>query len=264
MVSSPAIIIWIAAGITAWTTLWMWLVPRTTRRVRAALDARIGDGPLVGMIDLMSCCYCRWVHRVRFEGFDRLPETFRRGGAGGGIVVANHTAGMDPMLVQTGIRRLIRWMMWADMMAPALDFAWKAGQVLPVRHGHEDSTTLRQAVRHVKGGGIIGLFPEGAIVRPPGELRPFQPGVGLLARLTRAPVLVLWIHDTPYAETAWGSLARRSRAVVEFVEVLDLSREKDPAVASEMLRDAIARRSDWPRNDESMLETAAATEDEAD
>ena len=48
----------------------MWLVPRTTRRVRAALDARIGDGPLVGMIDLMSCCYCRWVHRVRFEGFD--------------------------------------------------------------------------------------------------------------------------------------------------------------------------------------------------
>ena len=119
-------------------------------------------------------------------------------------------------------------------------------------------------MRHVKQGGIIGLFPEGAIARPPGELRPFQPGVGLLARLTRAPVLVLWIHDTPYTETAWGSLARTSRAVVEFVDVLDLSKEKDPAVASKMLRDAIARRSGWPRNEESMLEPEAATEDHAD
>ncbi|MCP4837392.1 MAG: 1-acyl-sn-glycerol-3-phosphate acyltransferase [Phycisphaera sp.] len=262
--SPPTIAIWVVAGSVVWIILWMWLIPHATRRVRSALDGRIGDGPLVGTIDLLSCCYCRWVHRVRFEGFERLPDAFRRGGEGGGIVVANHTAGMDPMLVQTGIRRLIRWMMWADMMAPALDFAWKAGQVLPVRHGHEDSTTLRQAVRHVKEGGIIGLFPEGAIVRPPGEIRPFQPGVGLLARLTRAPVLVLWIHDTPYAETAWGSLARPSRAVVEFVDVLDLSKEKDATVATEMLRDAIARRSGWPRNEESMLELAATTEDQAD
>lgn len=264
MVSPSTIVIWIVAGITAWVVIWMWLIPVTTRRIRSALDARIGDGPLVGAIDLASCCYCRWVHRVRFVGFDRLPETFRQGGEGGGIVIANHTAGMDPMLVQTGVRRLVRWMMWADMMAPALDFAWKAGRVLPVSHGQEDSTTLRQAVRHVKEGGIIGLFPEGAIVRPPGELRPFQPGIGLLARLTRAPVLVLWIHDTPYAETAWGSLARRSRAVVEFVEVLDLSREKDATVASEMLRDAIARRSGWPRNETSMLDLPTAAEDRTD
>ncbi|MCP3858539.1 MAG: 1-acyl-sn-glycerol-3-phosphate acyltransferase [Phycisphaeraceae bacterium] len=262
--SPPTLAIWIVAGIAAWILLWMWFTPRATRWIRSTLDARIGDGPLVGAIDLASCCYCRWVHRVRFEGFDRLPETFRHGGAGGGVVVANHTAGMDPMLVQTGLRRLIRWMMWADMMTPALDCAWKAGQVLPVSHGQADSTTLRKAVRHVKQGGIIGLFPEGAIARPPGELRPFQPGVGLLARLTRAPVLVLWIHDTPYTETAWGSLARTSRAVVEFVDVLDLSKEKDPAVASEMLRDAIARRSGWPRNEESMLEPETATEDHAD
>ena len=252
--SDPILAISIVAGIGAWFVLWMWLMPALVARIRSMLDARIGDGPLVGAIDLASCCYCRWVHRVRFEGFDRLPDTFRHGGLGGGIVVANHTAGMDPMLVQTGIRRLIRWMMWADMMAPALDFAWKAGQVLPVRHGHEDSTTLRQAVRHVKEGGIIGLFPEGAIVRPPGELRPFQPGIGLLARLTRAPVLVLWIHDTPYAETAWGSLARTSRAVVEFVDVIDLSAEKDPAVATARLRDAIAARSGWPLNEDSMLD----------
>ena len=262
--SPSTVTIWIVTGIATWIILWMWLIPTATRRVRSALDARIGDGPLVGTIDVISCCYCRWVHRVRFVGFERLPETFRRGGEGGGVVVANHTAGMDPMLVQAGIRRLIRWMMWADMMVPALDFAWKAGQVLPVRHGQEDSTTLRQAVRHVKEGGIIGLFPEGSIVRPPGEIRPFQPGVGLLARLTRAPVLVLWVHDTPYADTAWRSLVRTSRAVVELVDVLDLSKEKNPAVATAMLRDAIARRSGWPRNDEPMVELSAVAENHPD
>ena len=83
--SPPTLAIWIVAGIAAWILLWMWFIPVATRRIRSTLDARIGDGPLVGAIDLASCCYCRWVHRVRFEGFDRLPETFRHGGAGGGV-----------------------------------------------------------------------------------------------------------------------------------------------------------------------------------
>jgi 1-acyl-sn-glycerol-3-phosphate acyltransferase len=252
-VTSTQLAIVITVGIGVWILLWMWAIPRVTDRIRTALDDRIGNGPLVGLIDLVSCTVVRTRHQVRFVGFEDLPSPFRHGDVGGGIVVANHTAGVDPFIVQTGIRRLIRWMMWADMMDPRFDFAWKAGQALPVSYGSEDASTLRKAVRHVKNGGLIGIFPEGAIERPPGEIRPFQPGVGLLARLSKAPVLVLWIHDTPYTETASASIFKRSHSIVELVNVVDLSREKEPTVATAILRDAIVDRSGWPKNEESTL-----------
>ena len=243
----------IVVGIGVWILLWMWAIPRLVAQIRTSLDHRIGNGPLVGLIDLVSCTLARSRHHVRFVGFENLPSPFRHGGAGGGIVVANHTAGVDPFIVQTGIRRLIRWMMWAEMMDPKFDFAWKAGQALPVSYGSQDASTLRKAVRHVKEGGLIGIFPEGAIERPPGQIRPFQPGVGLLARLTKAPVLVLWIHDTPYTETASGAIFKRSHSIVELVDIIDLSKEKDPVAATAILRDAIADRSGWPKNEESTL-----------
>ena len=249
----PSLAIVIVAGIGVWILLWMWAIPTVTDRIRTALDRRIGNGPLVGLIDLVSCTLARTRHHVRFVGFEDLPSPFRHGDIGGGIVVANHTAGVDPFIVQTGIRRLIRWMIWAEMMDPRFDFAWKAGQALPVSYGSQDASTLRKAVRHVKNGGLIGIFPEGAIARPPSQIRPFQPGVGLLARLSKAPVLVLWIHDTPYTETASGAIFKRSHSIVELVGIVNLSDEKVPATATAILRDAIADRSGWPRNDESIL-----------
>lgn len=251
--TSSSLAIAIPVGIGVWILLWMWAIPRASDRIRSALDGRIGYGPLVGLIDLVSCTLSRTLHRVRYVGFEDLPTPFRHGDVGGGVVVANHSAGVDPFIVQTGLRRLIRWMMWAEMMDPRLDFAWKAGQALPVSYGSQDAATLRKAVRHVKEGGLIGIFPEGTIARPPREIRPFQPGVGLLARLSKAPVLVLWIHDTPYTETAGGSIFRRSHSVVEFVGVFDLSGEKDPATATAILRNALADHSGWPRNEESTL-----------
>ncbi len=253
-----SISILIAVGIGVWILLWMWAIPRASERIRSDLDDRIGNGPLVGLIDLVSCTLSRTRHHVRYVGFEDLPSPFRHRDIGGGIVVANHSAGVDPFVVQTGIRRLIRWMMWAEMMDPRLDFAWKAGQALPVSYGSQDAATLRKAVRHVKEGGLIGIFPEGAIARPPREIRPFQPGVGLLARLSKAPVLVLWIHDTPYTETAAGSIFRRSHSIVECVGIFDLSGEKDPAAATAILRNALADRSGWPRNEESTLDIGEA------
>ena len=194
-----------------------WAVFLGFRRLRRALAARLGDSAMAGFLDLLNKGYLRWWHRVELVGFEDLPAPFRAGDTGPGIVVANHTAGIDPLLVQAGVRRFIRWMMWADMMVPALGVVWRTARILPVSYGEKDSTTVRTAIRHLKDGGLVGVFAEGSITRPPREVRPFQPGVGLLARLGKAPVLLVHIRDTPFRPTAFGSVFHRSRPVVEVV-----------------------------------------------
>lgn len=244
----------VALAIVAWVVLWMWAIPAATRGVLGGLERRIGISPEAGVLDLWNILYTRLVHRIRFEGLDRLPAPFRHGDAGGGIVVANHASGVDPLLVQAGIRRFVRWMMWADMMEPKLGLVWRISKVLPVQYGVEDATTVRQAVRWVRDGNLLGIFAEGGIARPPGEVRPFQPGVGLIARLTKAPVLLLHIDGAPEAEEAFAALVKPSRSVVSVVGVFDLSKEKDPAVAANTLRDALIAHAGWPANDENIVD----------
>ena len=244
----------LAAAIVVWVVFWMAIVPRTGAAIRRHLEGRIGESAGAGALDLANRIYTRLVHRVRFEGLDDLPAPFRHGDSGGGIVVANHASGVDPVLVQAGVRRFIRWMMWAEMMEPAMDPIWRIGRIFPVRYGAQDSTIVRQAVRWVKDGNLLGVFAEGAIARPAGELRPFQAGVGLIARLTKAPVLLLHVDGAPYTSTAFRSAIKPSRATVRLVGIFDLSKEKDPQAAVDRLRDALAEQSGWPKNEESLIE----------
>ena len=238
------------AGIAVGT----WMIGIALQRIRRALAARLGDSPMAGFLDLLNQWYLRRWHRIELVGFDDLPPPFRAGDTGPGIVVANHTAGIDPLLVQMGIRRFVRWMMWADMMIPALNVVWRTARILPVSYGEKDTTTVRTAIKYLRNGGLVGVFAEGAIARPPKEVRPFQPGVGLLARLGRAPVLLVHIRDTPYRPTAFGSVFRRSRPVVEVVGLFDLQREKDPQVAADRLRAAMLEHTGWPANEESLID----------
>lgn len=247
---------WILLGMAgiAWIVFWMAVLPAATREIQRRLALRLGDSPAAGFLDLVNVAYVRWWHRLRLVGFEDLPAPFREGDRGAGIVVANHTAGIDPLMVQAAIRRFIRWMMWAEMMTPVLGPVWKTGRILPVRYGSEDSSIVRTAVRHLKDGGLIGIFAEGGIARPPGEIRPFQAGVGLVARLSKAPVLLLHIHGTPYTPTAFGSISRRSHTVVEVVGIFDLTAVKDPHEAADRLHDALVAHSGWPTNDQSVID----------
>ncbi|WP_410961928.1 lysophospholipid acyltransferase family protein, partial [Salmonella sp. SAL4359] len=83
------------------------------------------------------------------------------------------------------------------------------------RYGREIAAA-REAVRHLQSGGVVGIFPEGNLERPPCHILPFLPGVGLIVHRSGAPVIPVLISGTPQIDPAWSSLWRRSRAVVQF------------------------------------------------
>jgi 1-acyl-sn-glycerol-3-phosphate acyltransferase len=111
---------------------------------------------------------------------------------------------------------------------------------------------LREAVRHVKAGGVVGVFPEGSIERPPNVLGPFVEGTGTLIALTKAPVVVLWIHGTPTVGNAIiDPFVPRGQAVVEYVGTYDFAAlgVREPKEIVARLRATLAQASGWPVRD---------------
>lgn len=207
------------------------------------------ENALSGIVWRFGRLYCRVIHRVTWVGLETLREKLH---AGPLIVVSNHTGAIDPVLIQCGCRFHVRWMMASDMMASSIAWLWQLQQVIPVDRDGRDSGPAREAIRHVQGGDAVGIFPEGRIVQPPRQIRPFFQGVGLIVARAKAPVLLVWVSGTPDTRDTLKSLLQPSRARVEYLEVIDFKGEKDAHVITEKLRERISKDTGWSLNDEPM------------
>lgn len=183
----------------------------------------------------------RFVHPLRTRGGDDLR---RQASPGPLIVVANHTAGIDPLLIQSVCHFPIRWMMALDMRTPSLEWLWQWADIIDVdRQGRAGLAPIREALRHLKNGGAVGIFPEGGLERPAETLRPFLAGVGMIIEKSKAPVLPVLVRGTPRVDPAWASLWVPSRPSLEFGEVVRY--ERSGLKAAEIAFDLRARFQRW-------------------
>ncbi len=190
--------------------------------VRALLRNPWGTVPH-GIFWLLGGPYRRFVHHLRVIG---RADLLHHPPPGPLIIMANHTAGVDPILIQSVCTRPIRWIMAEDMREPALAWIWDLFGVIFVDRRTRRAQGLREAIRHLRSGGVVGIFPEGGLERPPRRLRPFEPGVGVLVQRTGAPVLPVVIRGTPHVSPAWASLWRPSRSVLEVGDLIEIPPDK--------------------------------------
>jgi 1-acyl-sn-glycerol-3-phosphate acyltransferase len=201
-----------------------------------------------GFLWVIIRAYTRLMHRTTYAGLDHIPASNRPGGL---VVVSNHTGPIDPLLVQAACRFEIRWLMAADMMVPQLDWLWR--RVIPVARDGRDTVPAREAIRHVRGGGVVGIFPEGGIVLPREQIRSFHQGVGLIIAKTEAPVLLVWVSQTPQETEMSRALMTPSRARVDFVDLIEFPAGSDPATITRELQERLADASAWPIRDEPVI-----------
>lgn len=213
------------------------------RRAGAILDRLRRDfgGDLALALEHRAAgAYLAFWHRARFEGLEGLALD-----AGPLIVAANHTCGLDPVLLQMPLRRRIRWMMWRGQMKPWLGPAWRHFAVLAVEQDGRDVAAVRESLRELRAGGVIGIFPEGGVARPPWVLRPFETGLGVLAARGNAPVLLCLVEGTP-APRIFSSLLVRSRSVVRVIGLFRPASDEPPAAFGARLQATLAAASGWP------------------
>lgn len=201
-----------------------------------------------GLLFLIGRTYVRLVHHLRVEGLEHVPAGRTPGPL---VVVSNHTAGVDPVLVQANCPFEIRWLMAEDMRLPGAEWFWTwAGIISVKRTSSSEVQGLRSALRVLASGGVIGIFPEGGLERPTRHVLPFSPGVGLLVKKSRARVLPVVVDDTPQTDPAWSSLWQSSRASVRYMAPIDYTNsEMSGTEIAEDLRERYLKWTGWPRND---------------
>jgi 1-acyl-sn-glycerol-3-phosphate acyltransferase len=130
---------------------------------------------------------------------------------------------------------------------PAFRWFLTTCEVIPVNRGGIDTAATKLALRYVKQGGVIGMFPEGRINTTDKLFLPIRPGAALVAIKTRAVVLPCYLHGSPYRGTAWSPLFMPAKVTVRYAEPIDAARyadriaagEDEGEVTRELLRDAI-------------------------
>ena len=149
-------------------------------------------------------------HRLQWIGRENIPAK------GPVLLVANHTTGLDPSVVQAVVPRPVRWVMLHSYMFPILAPLWRLLQPIAVGKNGKDITQLKQILRVLKDNQVVGIFPEGGAQRENRQLMPFQPGVALLAKRANAMVMPVWIHGTPQTKHMIWHFLRPSRSIVIF------------------------------------------------
>lgn len=184
--------------------------------------------------------YCAWWFRLKRIGPCTVPPT------GPVIVASNHTSSIDPLLLNAAMpRRFVGFLIARRYYnIPVFGRFIRMVGCVPVERTGRDLPALRAALRCLKGGGVLGVFPEGTIPRP-GQKLPPKPGAALLALRSDAALVPVHISGTRYSDSVVLPFFMRHRARVRFGRPIDLgpyrSRPHDRRTVEELTAELWAR-----------------------
>ncbi len=169
---------------------------------------RVEDDPLSRLLWEANRLYCKWVHRFCWSGDDPLPR------CGPGILVSNHQSSVDPFILAASTRRILSFLIAAEYHEiPGLRWFFRWMHCIPVQRQGADAASVRKALKALKQGRLLCIFPEGGIERGFDRARP---GVGYLAWRSGAPVFPACVSGTPRGGSVWRALVTPSRSSVRF------------------------------------------------
>lgn len=170
-----------------------------------------------------------FVFRIQIHHKERIPKE------GGLIVVANHKSNFDPIIVSFITRRPIHFMAKSELHNTKFKrWLFEGVKTIRVDRSKNDITAIKRALKVLKAGDILGVFPEGTRVRDEDEKNSAKAGAVLLAEKSSVPILPVRID---------ASYRLFSKVDVYILPIFELPREsesqKDHEEIAQMLMEKI-------------------------
>ena len=128
--------------------------------------------------------------RTHVIGAENIPAN------GAFILAANHVSNWDPPFLGTFIKREVYYMGKEELFKnPVMAAICRGLHVFPVKRGAADKTAIKTAVKLLKDGKCLGIFPEGTRSKT-GKLGKAEAGVSLIAAMTKSPIIPAAIVNT--------------------------------------------------------------------
>ena len=183
----------------------------------------------------------RLLWRLDARGREHVPAT------GPVILVSNHVSVLDPPFVGGACPRELYFLAKEELFdIPLFGRLIHALNARPVKRDGSDSRALKTALKLLSENRAILLFPEGTR-GVEGQLGEGKPGAGMLAVMSGAPVVPVYVSGTAKALPPGRAVPRLARTRVCFGPALsfksagdDRRKERYREATSEMMR-AIAQ-----------------------
>jgi 1-acyl-sn-glycerol-3-phosphate acyltransferase len=141
---------------------------------------------------------------------------------GGVLVAPNHISYIDPPLMASILPRRTTFMARKGLFSIPL-LGWFIGHyAFPVDREKTGPSSIKNAVRRLKNGGLLVVFPEGRR-SDTGKLLEGKRGVGMIASLGNAVIVPALITGTNKALPPGGKWLRRAEISVTFGNPIDTS-----------------------------------------
>lgn len=198
---------------------------------------------ILGVVWKIATFYARYWFDARRVGPCTIPRH------GPVIVAANHTAGIDPILIYaTNPYRVIGFLVEkAYYNIPVAHWFQKMVGCIPVDRNKPGPSVIASMLRLLEQGGCLGIFPQGTFERP-GESLGGKSGIGMIALRSGATVIPCHIGGTRYYDSVLRSFLARQRVRIRYGPPVDLSRfrgrERDRQAqeeAAELIMETIRR-----------------------
>ena len=181
----------------------------------------------------------RLLFRIRFVGTEHVPT------AGPVVLIPNHVSYMDPVLITIPIHRPLRYMTLEPFFRlPGFGPLIRWCGAFPVREEEADRQAVRTAIRILRTGEPLVIFPEGGRSTD-GRLLPFRAGAFRIALQTDAPVVPVTLAGAFEAWPAQRRLPRAGRITITYHPPLtrkDLPPDADRKVQPDLLAELVRQR----------------------
>jgi len=145
----------------------------------------------------------RLFFRLKVRGYENIPH-------GVGVVIAsNHQSYLDPIIIGVSNDEPVTFMARESLFRKRL-FGWliRRTGAFPVKRGSADRSAMHEAIRRLRAGARLVVFPEGTRTLD-GSLGRVRSGPALLAEKAQVPIVPAVIRG---AYEAWP----RSRKLFRF------------------------------------------------
>ena len=134
--------------------------------------------------------------RYEVKGKENIPRE------GGAVICANHIHLLDPAAIAVNTERTVSFLAKKELYGNRFNI-WFFGKLnaIPIQRDGTDALGALKAMRVLKSGGILGIFPEGTRERNRG-LMEFKGGAAMLAVKTKVPIVPVYIQGrySPFAK----------------------------------------------------------------
>ncbi len=164
------------------------------------------------------------LYRPTVIGTENIPDK------GHVIFVGNHKHAFDPIVVMTYTKRIVHYMAKESVFKGIHGLLFNGIGLIKVYRSRSNPMAVMEALKILKNGGTVGIFPEGTRNKTEQELLKFRHGAVAIAKQANAQIV-------PFAIKGDYRLFKKG-LIIEFGKPLDIS-QMETEEANEYTRNEV-------------------------